>query len=130
MSPLSKWRLSAEEEKKVNEVLVSELVKFPERDEMKLVVDMLLSKTEKLMIGKRILVLVLIKKGYNNTDIAKQLHLTRATVDRLRVNFFHLESKKEPVRLMAGKMENRMVKMLLKKFINYAVPAAFGRIPR
>jgi len=131
MTPLSRWKVKREDEEKIIKVLVNELTKVKSEEEMNILVQTLLTPVEQLMVAKRIFAFILIDQGIENTEIAKRLHFTRATVDRLKVVYRHMDEVKRPVKRLVKQFEtSELVKDLLKMFINYAVPAAFGRIPR
>jgi hypothetical protein len=80
MTPLSRWKFSTQDEEKVKQVLVLELVKISEVKNMEAMIGVLMTETEQLMMAKRIFAFVLIDQGMNNMDIAKKLHFTRETV--------------------------------------------------
>jgi Trp operon repressor len=131
MTPLSRWKLSFEDEVKIKKVLVREMAKVTNIEEMDSMIKVLLTETEQLMIAKRIFVFVLIDQGLSNMEIAKKLHFTRATVDRLRVTYTHLAEKNTPVKKIVKQFgTSEILKLLIKKFSAYAVPAVFGKIPR
>lgn len=131
MTPLSRWKMDKEDEKQVRHVLVSELAKISTEKEMKELLNILLSNTEKLMIAKRVFVFVLIEQGDSDMEIARKLHFTRATVQRLRLNYEYQYELEKPVKqIVKGFEESVILKEILKKFLKYALPAAMGRIPR
>jgi Trp operon repressor len=114
----------------VIQVLVSELVKISSEEEMKTLIKVLLTETEQLMIAKRVFAFVLIDQGVGNMEIARRLHFTRATVERLRVVYKHLDEANKPVKKLVKQFEtSEVLRELLKKFLKYAIPAAFGKIP-
>lgn len=130
VTPLSKWKLDKTDENQVRQVLVGELAKISDKEEMKTLISMLLTDTEQLMIAKRIFAFVLIGQGLTDMEIARKLHFTRATVERLRGTYGHMEETDRPVAELVKKFESsEVLKELLKKFLLYASKAAFGRIP-
>jgi Trp operon repressor len=131
VTPLSRWKLVAEDEKNIVRVLIKELTKITSEQEMEIFVQTLFTKTERLMIAKRIFAFVLIDQNMESMEIARKLHFTRATVERLRMIYEHLDEVKIPVKKLVRQFEaSELLEDLLKSFLNYAIPAAFGRIPR
>jgi len=123
--------MEKKDEEKVVKVLGEELSKIVNMDEMALMMKILLTETERLMIGKRIFAFVMINKGSSDTEIARRLHFTRATVERLRIRFIHQEEINQPVKKLVNQLEtSQMLKDLLKEFLRYAIPVMGGRIPR
>jgi Trp operon repressor len=130
MTPLSRWKLEKSDEEKVKQVLVSGLTKISSEEEMKTLIAVLLTDTERLMLAKRIFAFVLIDQGMGNMEIARKIHFTPATVERLRKTYEHLDEIKKPVKKLVKQFEtSEILKELMKKFLVYASSAAFGRIP-
>jgi Trp operon repressor len=131
MTPLSRWKMAKDDEEQVEKVLVEQLSKVDDEKEMEAMLGVLLTDTERLMIGKRIFAFVLIDQGLSNTDIARQLHFTRATVERLRWSFVHQQQTNQPVTQLVKRMEtSKILNQLLKYFLKYAIPALGGKIPK
>lgn len=98
---------------------------------METLIRVLLSDSERLMVAKRVFAFVLIDQGLGNSEIAKRLHFTRATVERLRTRYKHQEELQKPVKEIAQRIKSsEVLGELLKMFLEYAVPAAFGRGPK
>jgi Trp operon repressor len=130
MVPLSKWKLSKVEEEQVKQVLILELAKISNEEKMRTLIQVLMTDTEQLMIAKRIFAFVLIDRGLGNVEIARHLHFTWATVERLRIVYKHLDETNKPVKKLIEQFEtSKILKELMKRFLKYAVPAAFGKIP-
>ena len=131
MTPLSKWRLTSEEENKVKDTLTSKLVKISDEKEMKSLLERLISESEYLMLSKRLVAFVLIDEGYSDVQIAKILHFTRATANRLRIIYKHARELNEPVVKLVKevKASEELKKILQDILFKYLLPAAFGKIP-
>lgn len=132
MTHVSKWSLSSEAGNKVKSVFVNELLKVKSEKEMETLTEVLLTETERLMIPKRIFAFVLIDQGLTDVEIAKRLHFTRATVERLRRTYKHLDELEKPVRKLVRQFStSEKIKDLLEKFLGgYLLPAMGGRIPK
>lgn len=132
MSPLSKWTLSKEEQIRIRNLFLDELVKIVDKGEMDSLMKSLLSESEYFMVAKRLVTFVLVDEGYSDVEIARMLHLTRATVNKFRMIYKFSGEKQEMVikvvkRVKAGEV---MKKLLKDIFFKYALPAALGRIPK
>ena len=84
------------------------------------------------MIAKRLVGFVLIDEGYTDVEIAKILHTTRPTVGRFRWVYKRAVEKNDPVVKVVEKLKTSdVVKEVIKDILfKYALPAAFGRIPK
>ena len=132
MTPVSRYKLTAEFEKRVLDTLTSELTKITEKSKLSSLLTLLLSTSEKIMLAKRMATFVMIEQQIPDTQVAKVLHLTRITVAKLRLTYLLAKEKKDPVVKIVQKPTLReIIKPLLKDFfLKYALPAALGRIPR
>lgn len=132
MSPLSKWSLAKEEQDKIRNLFLGELIKITDKDEMGSLMKSLLSESEYFMIAKRLVTFVLVEEGYSDVDIAKMLHLTRGTVGKFRMIYeFSRERQDLVVKIVERVKASDVMKHILKEvLIKYALPAAFGRIPK
>ena len=130
MTPVSRIKLSPEEESQVLEVFLSELVRLTDGDELRCLITLLLSESEKIMLAKRMAAYVMIEHQIPDTNISKTLHLTRITVSKLRLNYLLQKERKEPViKIIQRPKLVDILKPLFAKFLKYAIPAAGGIIP-
>ena len=132
MTPVSRYKLTAEFEKRVLDTLTSELTKITEKSKLSSLLTLLLSTSEKIMLAKRMATFVMIEQQIPDTQVAKVLHLTRITVAKLRLTYLLAKEKKDPVvKIVQRPSLREIIKPLLKDFLfKYALPAALGRIPR
>ncbi|KKS32548.1 MAG: hypothetical protein UU93_C0006G0027 [Candidatus Amesbacteria bacterium GW2011_GWA2_42_12] len=132
MSPLSKWPLTTDEQIRIRNLFLNELVKISDKDEMESLMKSLLSESEYFMVAKRLVAFVLIDKDYSDVQIAKMLHLTRATVNKFRTIYKYSRERRDPVVKVVERMKiSEAMKNLLKEvLLKYAIPAALGRIPK
>ncbi len=131
MTPLSRWKMEKDDEEKIWLVLVNELVKIQGNQDMEALLKVILTDTEQLIIGKRLLALIMVNQEFTDVQIAKRLHLTRETVKRLKLRFRHEDDLRKPVKAIVRQMEQSdILKSLLKKLLSYAIPALGGRAPR
>lgn len=132
MTPVSRYKLTSEDEQRVLDTLISELTKITEKDKLSSLLSLLLSNSERIMLAKRMAAFVMIEQEIPDSQVAKVLHLTRITVAKLRLTYLLAKEKKDPVVKIVQKPTLReIIKPLLKDFLlKYALPAAMGRIPK
>lgn len=131
MTPLSRWPLTKEQEEKARNLLITELVKINEIENMKSLLCSLLSESEYLMISKRLMAFVLIDEGYSDVEISRILHVTRATSLRFRTTYELAHTKQEKIVEVVNKVkQNDELKGLMKFLIKWVVMSAAGRVPR
>ena len=132
MTPISRNKLSTDAQVKVEGILISELCKATLPDKLESLINALLSPSEKLMIAKRMAVFVMVENKVPDTHIAKALNLTTVTVAKLRYSYLLSKEKKEPiVETVQNPKLWEILKPILKKIlVEYAIPAAGGRIPK
>lgn len=132
MSPLSKWSLSKGEQNRIKNLFQDELIKISDRDEMESLMKSLLSESEYFMVAKRLVTFVLVDEGYSDVEIARMLHLTRGTVNKFRTIYKFSREHQDPVVKVVERVKaSDVMKYILKEvLIKYALPAAFGHIPK
>ena len=132
MSPLSKWSLSKGEQIKIRNLFLNELVKIVDVDEMESLMKSLLSESEYFMVAKRLVAFVLVDEGYSDVEIGRMLHLTRATANKFRTIYKFSRERQDPVVKVVERVKaSDVMKYILKEvLIKYALPAAFGHIPK
>jgi len=130
MTPVSRYKLEPENEAKVLEVFLSELSRITNNTELRSLVSLLLSESEKIMLAKRMAAYVMIEQNIPDSHISKSLHLTRITVTKLRLNYWLQKEKKDPVvKIIQNPRLSEILKPLFAKFLKYAIPASIGIIP-
>lgn len=130
MTPVSRIKLSPEEESQVLEVFLSELVRITDGNELRSLITLILSDSEKIMLAKRMAAYVMIEQKIADSHISQSLHLTRITVSKLRLNYWLQKEKKDPViKIIQNPKLVGVLKPLFNKFLNYAIRASVGIIP-
>ena len=129
MPHVSKIKLNYKSEQKLIENLELILMKINKLEKMNVFLTALLTPTEKLMLAKRMAVVVLLKEGLSESDIANCLHVTRVTVSRLQL---FLEARGEGYEIALKVLENEKLlkefKTGLLKLTKYSVKAAGGYV--
>lgn len=130
MPHVSKNSLENKTEKELLKALKIVLTRIGKNEEMDLFLFSLLSKTEQIMLAKRLAIALLIKENVPESSIANSLHVTRGTVDRLKL---FLEAKGDQGYNIAIKMlEQEKIHQEFKKFLfslaRYSIRAAGGRV--
>lgn len=129
MPHVSRIKLEKNAEKKLIDTMKLVLSKISETEKMNLFLDSLLTSTEKLMLAKRLAVVVLIKEGLNDSQIASSLHLTRITVTKMR---YFLEARGEgfetAIKILHSEKIYNDFKKLLEGLAKYTIRAAGGYV--
>lgn len=98
-------------------------------DQTALFLNALLSDTEKLMLAKRIAIIVMIEEELSDSDIAKGLHLTRITVEKMR---YFYEARGEGFKVALKKLDEKQQLDSFKRFLvslgKYSIRAAGGYV--
>ncbi|MEK7164075.1 MAG: hypothetical protein AAB768_02950 [Patescibacteria group bacterium] len=130
MTPVSRYKLDPDNEAKVLEVFLSELSRITNNIELKSLISLLLSESEKIMLAKRMAAYVMIEQNIADSHISQSLHLTRITVARLRLNYWLQKERGDPVvKIIQNPKLSEILKPLFTKFLKYAIPASIGIIP-
>lgn len=89
----------------------------------------LLTKTERLMLAKRLAVVVMLKEGLEESDIAGALHVTRETVERLKLlSQLHSEGYEVAIKKLQDEKIYKQFKKALISLVRYAGRAAGGYV--
>ena len=122
--PLNK-RLEAE----ILENLELVMAKLSHKEDMKGFLFSLLTRTEKLMLAKRLAIVILLREGISHSNVAASLKVTRATVSRIeligeaRGEGFKLALKKYVREQNLNDLKNGLIKLS-----GYSIRAAGGRV--
>ncbi len=130
MSHVSKRKLDKLNEKKLAESLDLVMAKISNNSEMEDFLDSLLTKTERIMLAKRLAIVVLLKEDIPQSNIASTLKVTQATVSRMQL---FLEAKGDGgYNIALKKLENEKIlkdfKTMLVKIAGYSIRAAGGYV--
>lgn len=130
MPQVSRNKLPLSTEKELTESLNLVFSSISKRDEMLKFLNSLLTNTEKLMLAKRLAIVILIKEGLPDSDIATSLNVTRMTVSKLR--YFYEARAKEGYDIALLKIENDKLLQGVKRFLlalaDYSIKAAGGYV--
>lgn len=130
MPQVSRNKLPSETEKELTESLNLVFSSISKRDEMLKFLNSLLTDTEKLMLAKRLAIIIFIKEGLSDSDIATSLNVTRMTVSKLR--YFYEARAKEGYDVALTKIENNKILQGVKRFLlalaDYSIKAAGGYV--
>lgn len=129
MSQVSKLRIEPEIEQKILSSLSYTIKELKTKNEVDKFLYSVLTKTERLMIAKRVLTAYLLENGVEDTKISRSLKLTNATITRLKM---WISLHKEGFELIFKKLQKKGVedigKQILLKLLKYVSSAAFGRM--
>lgn len=98
-------------------------------DEIEKLISSLLTRTEKLMISKRLAIVVLLKEGVPEQDIADGLNVTRETVERLNlISQVRGEGYEVAIKKLKDEKVYEQFKKTLMSLARYAIRAAGGYV--
>lgn len=127
MPHVSRNKLDLKAEQKLIQILDLVLTKIQREEQINEFLVALLTPTERIMLAKRLAIIILLKEGLPESQIAETLHVTRVTVSRLQ---FFLESRGTGYRIALEVLKNEKVmdeaKILLLKLATYAAKAGRG----
>lgn len=130
MTPVSRYKLDPEYETKILEVFLSELSRITDNVELRSLITLLLSESEKIMLAKRMAAYIMVEQKLPDSHISQSLHLTRITVAKLRLNYLLQKEKGDPVvKIIQNQRLVDILKPLFIKFLKYAIPAMGGKVP-
>ena len=104
MGRVSKRKINKDLERELEEQLSFIIVSLTEKDEVSIFLDEFLTKEEKLMLGKRLILYMLLYKGLTNTQINAALSISHETTRLYRELF---EKKPEVFRKMLERLISR-----------------------
>lgn len=104
MPHVSRNPLSPKVEKEVVENLNLILSSINKGDDMVSFLNSLLTTTEKIMLGKRLAVVILIEEDMKDSEISRMLHLTEVTVVKMRLFY---EARGQGFKIALKKLEEQ-----------------------
>lgn len=129
MPQVSKIKLDKKAEQKLIRLMGLILVKIKTDHQMESFLLSFLTPTEKLMLAKRLVAIILIREGIPHSNISSSLHLTRATIARLEL-FSEARGQGYEVAIKILKKERifEEVRKGLLKLVGYSIRAAGGHV--
>lgn len=129
MPHVSRKKLSEETLKQILQTFLFVLTDINNKEAMGQFLDSLLSKTEKVMLAKRLAMVYLLSEGVEETKIANILNLTQSTVSLMKLRFETKTSGYEQALIKIRKMKMlNQLKDLAFKVAKYSVRARGGRL--
>ena len=131
MTQVSKRKLDSKIENELLDSLSYIIKELKTKEDVDKFLSSSLTKTERLMIAKRVLTAFLLQNNIEDKRISETLKLTPATITRLKMwininkDGFDLVFQK-----LAKKDKEDIAKQILYKILNYSLNAAFGRAPK
>src|SRR3989344_6193036 len=132
MPHVSRIKLPNKEKGEIITLFNSVMTEIKDSTQMDSFLNTILTPTEKLMLAKRLAVVVLIERGFNDSEISSALNITRMTISKIR---YHYQLHQEGYAIALNKTNSltmkKELKSLLESFLKYAVSAGLGgRIPK
>lgn len=129
MTHLSRGKLADDVLRQITASFLFVLTDIKDQDSMAQFLDSFLSKTEKLMLAKRLALIYLLSEGIEETKISEILKTTLANVSRMKLK---LESESMDYQQALAKIKKQKtleeLKDLALKLARYGIRAAGGRI--
>ncbi len=85
MPQISRFKLSVRAEQELSETFLESLILIRDKEFARRVVADLFTPTEKVMLGKRILIAVLLQEGYSYRDVVRSLKVAPSTINNIRL---------------------------------------------
>lgn len=80
MTRVSRFKLSSEQINQLSHKLISAIYSLQNKEAIFLFFDDLFTRTEKIMFGKRLLIAILLEKGYSYENICSVVKVSQATI--------------------------------------------------
>lgn len=129
MTHVSRKRLSRHLLKEILDSLVVVLTETKNNEQMRSFLDAFLTKTEKLMLAKRIAIVYLLSERVGELEIARILGVTQATVSRTKL---WAETKGTGYKIAIVQIKKQKMleslKKLAIKFVSYSIRASAGHV--
>lgn len=129
MPHVSRVKLEGRIEREVLNTLNLVLTKLSKEEDIEKFILALMTHTERLMLAKRLAIIILLREGMTESQIANAINVTRVTVSRMQL---FLEARGEGYNLALKVVKNEEllneIKSNLIKVASYAARAAGGRI--
>lgn len=129
MPQVSRYKLKRETEKQLIDNLNLVLSSISRQEEMLPFLEAFLTKTELLMLAKRLAVVILLSENLSDAEISRTLHITRITIAKMR---YFMEARGKGFDIAFSKIEKEKTLQEHKKFLislaRYAVRAAGGYV--
>lgn len=129
MPQISRIKLDKKTEDELVKTLSLIFTKIKTNEDMDIFLLSILSRTEKLMLAKRLAAMILIKEKVDHSQISASLHLTRATIAKLEL-FLEVRGQGYEVAFKVLEKEKifKEIKQTLIKLAGYSVRAAGGYV--
>jgi uncharacterized protein YerC len=130
MPQVSKRKIDPKIEKELLDSLSYAIKELKTKADVDQFLSSALTKTERLMVAKRVLTAYLLDNGIEDSKISRSFKLTNATISRFKM---WIELHKEGFNLVFKKLQKKgaedIGKQVLLKLLKYASSAAFGKTP-
>lgn len=108
MPQISKFKLHERVERELTETFLEVLIAIDSKQFAQRILDDLLTPTEKIMLGKRLLIAILLQQGYGYREIVPALKVSPGTINVVRTTLTRGgEGFKGLFRLLEGRIQRR-----------------------
>ncbi len=124
MPQVSRWPLSDQKWEEIFNFFLDSLQISRDKQTLKTLLEFLLTPTEKVMLAKRIAAALFLAKGADYEEIKRQLHLSTATIAKIKIRLLENQSAQELLEKLLARYQRE--KTTLKFFHALAKVGAFG----
>lgn len=124
MTHVSKKELGDDVAKKLFNQLFQTLNKAGKNDAARFVAYELFTKTERTMLAKRLMIILLLDKGVPQSAIAKDLYVSPTTIAKFSLKI--AEGKYKSILKISGKLKHHILEDI-EKFLLMGMPPRVGR---
>lgn len=130
MPQISRNKLSTKAQKDLINNVVTILNSISRKEEMEVFLTTFLTETEVLMLAKRLAIIILVSEGFNDSEIASTLHMTRITVAKTRYYYEGRGQEGLTIALTKIAKDKRLQEMkgALLALTRYSIRAAGGYV--
>ena len=129
MPHVSKSKLPNETLQEITSAFLFVLTDIKEKDDMSQFLNSFLSKTERLMLAKRLAIVYLLNEGFEETKISQLLHVTQSTISLLKLKF---ENNQTGYQKAISKIKKlgllEEIQRAVLNLAKYSIRAAGGRL--
>lgn len=123
MAQISKRHISEEKLKKILKLLFGLITRLPTKEEVELILNELLTETERIMLAKRLACFFLLLKGVPNEAVADSIKVSTSTVNFYK-KYLHYSHK------IKEYLEGKLAEEKFKNFFEDIFVELFYGLPR
>ncbi|MBI2054491.1 MAG: helix-turn-helix domain-containing protein [Candidatus Sungbacteria bacterium] len=128
MTRISRYPLTSRQIEELSQRIIDTVTLMRSKEELALFFNDLLTRTEKIMLGKRLLIAFFLQRGYSYAEISRWLKVSQTTISSIKEN---LERDGRGFRVAMKKLEKEIkierIFERIKQGLNVMPPMGKGR---